>query len=577
MTESQFEKMSPEPNNNDKVTVPGNFIQSIISEDLRMGKNRGRVHTRFPPEPNGYLHIGHAKSICLNFGLALANGGITNLRFDDTNPSKEETEYVESIKMDVRWLGFDWEDRIFFASDYFEQLYQYAVQLIKKGKAYVCDLSAQEIKDYRGTLTEAGIESPYRNRSVEENLELFARMRAGDFADGSRVLRAKIDMASPNLNMRDPVLYRILRVPHHRTGSKWCIYPMYDYAHPLSDALENITHSICTLEFADHRPLYEWIIDNVDYDQEVHGRPQQIEFARLNLTHTIMSKRKLRRLVEEGYVRGWDDPRMPTISGLRRRGYTPTAIRDFCNRIGVAKRDSIVDIALLEHCIREELNLKAPRVMVVLQPLKVIIDNYPKGQVEWLETENNPEVPEAGKRMIPFSRVIYIEQEDFRENPPKKFFRLVPGGEIRLKSAYIIKCEKVVKDENGKIIELICSYDPDSKSGGITAGRKIKGTCHWVSAQHAIPAEVRIYNHLFLDENPEEDEEEDFTAKVNPHSLEVLDSCMIEPSLAQATGESRYQFIRQGYFGLDQDSTPEKLVFNRIVSLKDSWAKIQKK
>ncbi|MGI5911311.1 MAG: glutamine--tRNA ligase/YqeY domain fusion protein [Syntrophomonadaceae bacterium] len=569
--------MSPEPNNNDKVTVPGNFIQSIISEDLRMGKNRGRVHTRFPPEPNGYLHIGHAKSICLNFGLALANGGITNLRFDDTNPSKEETEYVESIKMDVRWLGFDWEDRIFFASDYFEQLYQYAVQLIKKGKAYVCDLSAQEIKDYRGTLTEAGIESPYRNRSVEENLELFARMRAGDFADGSRVLRAKIDMASPNLNMRDPVLYRILRVPHHRTGSKWCIYPMYDYAHPLSDALENITHSICTLEFADHRPLYEWIIDNVDYDQEVHGRPQQIEFARLNLTHTIMSKRKLRRLVEEGYVRGWDDPRMPTISGLRRRGYTPTAIRDFCNRIGVAKRDSIVDIALLEHCIREELNLKAPRVMVVLQPLKVIIDNYPKGQVEWLETENNPEVPEAGKRMIPFSRVIYIEQEDFRENPPKKFFRLVPGGEIRLKSAYIIKCEKVVKDENGKIIELICSYDPDSKSGGITAGRKIKGTCHWVSAQHAIPAEVRIYNHLFLDENPEEDEEEDFTAKVNPHSLEVLDSCMIEPSLAQATGESRYQFIRQGYFGLDQDSTPEKLVFNRIVSLKDSWAKIQKK
>ena len=575
MTEAEVLNNNGETGDSNK--TPVNFIQTIISEDLRTGKNGGRVHTRFPPEPNGYLHIGHAKSICLNFGLAAANNGITNLRFDDTNPSKEEVEYVESIKTDVRWLGFDWEDRLFYASDYFELLYSFAVQLIKAGKAFVCDLSAQEIKDYRGTLTEPGKESPYRNRSVEENLDLFERMRAGEFEDGSRVLRAKINMASPNLNMRDPVIYRILRASHHRTGDNWCIYPMYDYAHPLSDALEAITHSVCTLEFADHRPLYEWFIDNVDYDADKYGRPQQIEFARLNLTHTVMSKRKLRQLVEEGYVSGWDDPRMPTISGLRRRGYTPASIRDFCERIGVAKRDSMVDIALLEHCIREELNFKAPRVMAVLQPLKVIIDNYPAGQVEWLEAENNPEDPEAGGRKIPFSREIYIEQEDFMENPPKKFFRLVPGGEIRLKSAYIIKCEEVVKDEQGNIIELHCTYDSDSKSGGPTAGRKVKGTSHWVSALHAIPAEVRLYDHLFLQEDPEEDETEDFTSKINPHSMEELIECMIEPSLANAVMGNRYQFMRQGYFCVDPDSSPDKLVFNRIVSLKDTWAKMQKK
>ncbi len=561
----------------DSSKTPVNFIQTIINEDLRTGKNGGRVHTRFPPEPNGYLHIGHAKSICLNFGLAAANNGITNLRFDDTNPSKEEVEYVESIKTDVRWLGFDWEDRLYYASDYFELLYSFAVQLIKAGKAFVCDLSAQEIKDYRGTLTEPGKESPYRNRSAEENLDIFERMRAGEFEDGSRVLRAKIDMASPNLNMRDPVIYRILRATHHRTGDKWCIYPMYDYAHPLSDALEAITHSVCTLEFADHRPLYEWFIDNVDYDAAKYGRPQQIEFARLNLTHTVMSKRKLRQLVEEGYVNGWDDPRMPTISGLRRRGYTPASIRDFCDRIGVAKRDSMVDIALLEHCIREELNLKAPRVMAVLQPLKVIIDNYSEGQVEWLDAENNPEDPAAGNRKIPFSREIYIEQEDFKENPPKKFFRLIPGGEIRLKSAYIIKCERVVKDQQGNIIELHCTYDPDSKSGGPTAGRKVKGTSHWVSALHAIPAEVRLYDHLFLQEDPEEDEAGDFTSNINPKSLETLTSCMLEPSLADAVVGNRYQFMRQGYFCVDPDSIPDKLVFNRIVSLRDTWAKMQKK
>ena len=575
MTEAEVLNNNGETGDSNK--TPVNFIQTIISEDLRTGKNGGRVHTRFPPEPNGYLHIGHAKSICLNFGLAAANNGITNLRFDDTNPSKEEVEYVDSIKTDVRWLGFDWEDRLYYASDYFELLYSFAIQLIKAGKAFVCDLSAQEIKDYRGSLTEPGKESPYRNRSVEENLDLFERMRAGEFEDGSRVLRAKIDMASPNLNMRDPVIYRILRASHHRTGDKWCIYPMYDYAHPLSDALEAITHSVCTLEFADHRPLYEWFIDNVDYNAAEYGRPQQIEFARLNLTHTVMSKRKLRQLVEEGFVNGWDDPRMPTISGLRRRGYTPASIRDFCERIGVAKRDSMVDIALLEHCIREELNFTAPRVMAVLQPLKVIIDNYPEGQVEWLEAENNPEDPAAGSRKIPFSREIYIEQEDFMENPPKKFFRLVPGGEIRLKSAYIIKCEEVVKDEQGQIVKLHCTYDPDSKSGGPTAGRKVKGTSLWVSALHAIPAEVRLYDHLFLQEDPEEDETEDFTSNINPQSLEILNSCMLEPGLADTMIGNRYQFMRQGYFCADPDSTPGKLVFNRIVSLRDTWAKMQKK
>ncbi|NLU46699.1 MAG: glutamine--tRNA ligase/YqeY domain fusion protein [Syntrophomonadaceae bacterium] len=556
--------------------LPVNFIQNIISEDLMMGKNNGRVHTRFPPEPNGYLHIGHAKSICLNFGLAAANGGLCNLRFDDTNPSKEETEYVESIKEDVRWLGFDWEDRLYYASDYFDRLYEFACQLIKKGKAYVCDLSAQEIKEYRGALTEPGRESPYRNRSVEENLELFERMKNGEFPDGSRVLRAKIDMASPNLNMRDPVIYRIQHAHHHRTGDKWCIYPMYDFAHPLSDALEGITHSICTLEFADHRPLYDWFIENVDYGKEIYGRPQQIEFARLNLTYTVMSKRKLRLLVEKGIVRGWDDPRMPTIAGLRRRGYTPEAIRDFCERIGVAKRNSTVDIALLEHCIREDLNLRAPRVMAVLRPLKVVITNYPEGQVEWLTTENNVEQPEMGTREIPFSREIYIEQEDFMEDPPKKYFRLRPGGEVRLKSAYIIKCEEVIKDDQGNIVELHCTYDPDSKTGGPNAGRKVKGTLHWVSAAHALPAEVRLYDNLFLKENPDDEEEgTDFTEFLNPNSLEVLTDCLVEPSLKDAPVESRYQFLRQGYFVVDPDSTSERLVFNRIVGLRDTWAKIQ--
>ncbi|HPT70329.1 MAG TPA: glutamine--tRNA ligase/YqeY domain fusion protein [Syntrophomonas sp.] len=560
-----------------EIVSSGNFIQTIINEDLQSGKNGGRVHTRFPPEPNGYLHIGHAKSICLNFGLAANNGGICNLRFDDTNPSKEDVEYVDSIQADVKWLGFDWDDRMFYASDYFEKLYEFAVQLIKSGKAYVCDLSAQEIREYRGTLTEPGKNSPYRDRSIEENLDLFTRMRNGEFEDGLRVLRAKIDMASPNLNMRDPVIYRILRATHHRTGDKWCIYPMYDYAHPLSDAVEDITHSVCTLEFSDHRPLYDWCLDNVDYDVPRHGRPQQIEFARLNLNYTVMSKRKLRELVEKKYVSGWDDPRMPTISGLRRRGYTPESIRDFCTRIGVAKRDSMVDIALLEHCVREDLNINAARVMAVLRPLKVIIDNYPEGQVEWLEAENNPENPEMGTRKIPFAREIYIEQEDFMEDPPKKFFRLTPGGEVRLKSAYIIKCEQVVKNEQDEIVELHCSYDPDSKSGGATSGRKIKGTSHWVSAAHAIPAEVRLYEHLFLTENPDDDTDgSDYKSKLNPDSLQILSNCMLEPGLEEASIKNRYQFLRQGYFCQDLDSSPGKLVFNRIVSLRDSWAKAQK-
>lgn len=558
--------------------LPVNFIQNIITEDLRTGKNNSRVHTRFPPEPNGYLHIGHAKSICLNFGLAAANSGLCNLRFDDTNPSKEETEYVDSIQDNVRWLGFDWEGRLYYASDYFPQLYEFAVQLIKANKAFVCDLSPQEVREYRGTLTEPGKESPYRNRPIEENLDLFERMKNGEFPDGTRVLRAKIDMASPNLNMRDPVLYRIQRSHHHRTGDQWCIYPMYDYAHPLSDALESITHSICTLEFADHRPLYDWFIENVDYGWEKYGRPQQIEFARLNLTYTVMSKRKLRLLVEKGHVRGWDDPRMPTIAGLRRRGYTPESIRDFCDRIGVAKRNSTVDIALLEHCIREDLNSRAPRAMAVLRPLKVVLTNYPEGQVEWLESENNAERPEMGVREIPFSRELYIEQEDFMENAPKKFFRLQPGGEVRLKSAFIIQCQDVVKDSEGNITELHCTYDPDSKSGGPTAGRKVKGTLHWVSATHAIPAEVRLYEQLFLKENPDEEEEgADFTSFINPDSLEILHNCMVEPILAVAEKEQRFQFLRQGYFVVDADSTNGMPVFNRIVGLRDSWAKIQSK
>lgn len=556
--------------------LPVNFVQNIITQDLEDGKNGGKVHTRFPPEPNGYLHIGHAKSICLNFGLALANKGLCNLRFDDTNPSKEDVEYVDSIMNDVKWLGFSWDDRLFYASDYFEQLYQYAVGLIKAGKAYVCDLTADQIREYRGTLTEPGKESPYRNRSVEENLDLFARMRAGEFEDGSRVLRAKIDMASPNLNMRDPVLYRILRATHHRTGDKWCIYPMYDYAHPLSDALENITHSVCTLEFADHRPLYDWCIENVDYSGEAESRPRQIEFARLNLTYTVMSKRKLRELVESGYVDGWDDPRMPTISGLRRRGYTASSIRDFCERIGVAKRNSTVDIALLEHCIREELNANAIRVMTVLKPLKITLENYPEGQVEWLETDNNPENENMGTRKIPFSRELYIEQEDFMENPPKKYFRLTPGGEIRLKSAYIIKCERVIKDEaTGEVTQLICSYDPDSKSGGPTSGRKIKGTSHWVSASHAVDVEVRLYENLFTSENP--DEEENYKSVLNPNSIEILTGCKAEPALKELPADNKYQFLRQGYFCQDSMlSGPDKMVFNRIVSLRDTWAKVSR-
>ncbi|MGI6630420.1 MAG: glutamine--tRNA ligase/YqeY domain fusion protein [Bacillota bacterium] len=553
--------------------LPANFIETIINEDLKENKNNSRVHTRFPPEPNGYLHIGHAKSICLNFGIAAKYNGLCNLRFDDTNPSKEEVEYVESIKEDVRWLGFDWEERLFYASDYFEEMYQFAEQLIKEGKAYVCDLSPQEIKEYRGTLTEPGKESPYRNRSVEENLKLFRAMRAGEFEDGSRVLRAKIAMSSPNLNMRDPVLYRIQREKHHRTGSKWCIYPMYDYAHPLSDALEKITHSICTLEFENHRPLYDWVLEACHIDP----RPQQIEFARLNLTYTVMSKRKLRELVEKGYVNGWDDPRMPTISGLRRRGYTPESIRDFCERIGVAKSNSTVDIALLEHCVREDLNKRAPRVMCVLRPLKVVIENYPENQVEMLRAEVNPEDLGMGFREIPFSREIYIEQEDFMENPPKKYFRLSPGSEVRLKHAYIIKCTEVIKDEKtGEIKELRCTYDPETKSGMPQGNRKVKGTLHWVSARHAIPAEVRLYDNLFLKENPDDEEDGDFIANLNPKSIEVLDSALVEPGLAGVEPGSRFQFLRQGYFCVDPDSTSERLIFNRIVSLKDTWAKMQK-
>ena len=548
-----------------------NFIQNIINEDAKTGRHGQRVHTRFPPEPNGYLHIGHAKSICLNFGIAADNGGLCNLRFDDTNPSKEDVEYVDSIQEDVKWLGFDWGDRMFYASDYFPQLYEFAEQLILMGKAYVCDLSAQEIREYRGTLTEPGRNSPYRDRSVEENLDLFRRMKAGEFPDGSRTLRAKIDMASPNITMRDPVLYRILRATHHRTGDTWCIYPMYDYAHPLSDAIERITHSICTLEFEDHRPLYDWCVDTLET-----YRPQQIEFARLNLTHTVMSKRKLRELVEQKLVSGWDDPRMPTISGLRRRGYTPEAIRDFCERIGVAKSNSLVDYELLEHCIREDLNARAARAMVVLRPLKVVIENFPADRVEELTAENNPENPEMGSRTVPFSRELYIEQDDFMEQPPGKFFRLAPGREVRLKHAYIIKCEQVVKDpQSGGIRELRCTYDPDSKSGGATSGRKVKGTLHWVSAAQAVPAEVRLYDHLFRDETAGDVNGDDSGNVLNPDSLIVLKQAMMEPALTNAASGSRYQFLRQGYFCVDPDSRPDAMVFNRIVSLRDSWAKAQ--
>ncbi len=555
--------------------TPSDFIRAIITEDLKNNKNRGRVETRFPPEPNGYLHIGHAKSICLNFGIANEYGGICHLRFDDTDPSKEETEYIESIKSDVKWLGFDWGAYMYYASDYFEKLYEYAVQLIKAGKAYVDTLSAEEIREYRGTLTEPGRESPYRNRPIDENLDLFRRMKAGEFKDGTHVLRAKIDMASPNLNMRDPTIYRIRQVEHYRTGKKWCIYPMYDFAHCLSDSIERITHSICTLEFEDHRPLYDWFLDELNVD----CHPQQIEFARLNLSHTVMSKRKLVELVKHGYVSGWDDPRMPTISGLRRRGYTPESIRNFCERIGVAKTNSIVDIALLEHCLREDMNKHAPRVMAVLNPLRVVIDNYPEDRVEELDAVNNPEDPGMGKRKVPFSRVLYIEQEDFREKPPQKYFRLAPGREVRLKHAYYIKCVRVVKDnQNGKIVELHCTHDPKTRGGWSSDGRKIMGTLHWVSALHSLEAEVRLYDHLFVKANPiDEKDSTDFKRHLNPKSLDILTSCKIEPSLKGAKPGSRFQFLRHGYFCVDSvDSKDSALVFNRTVSLRDTWARIEK-
>ncbi|NWF75924.1 MAG: glutamine--tRNA ligase/YqeY domain fusion protein [Nitrospirae bacterium] len=557
---------------NDK-TFSSNFISEIIKEDLKNNKYGGRLHTRFPPEPNGYLHIGHAKSICLNFGLAKEFKGLCNLRFDDTNPTKEELEYVESIKKDVKWLGFDWEDRLYYASDYFEQFYQYAVQLIKKGKAYVCDLSVEEIKEYRGTLTEPGKDSPYRNRSVEENLNLFERMKKGEFPDGSRTLRAKIDMKSGNINMRDPVIYRILKTEHHRTGDKWCIYPMYDFAHCISDSIEGITHSICTLEFEDHRPLYDWFLDELGI-----YHPQQIEFARLNLSYTVLSKRKLIELVEGGYVNGWDDPRMPTISGLRRRGYTPESIREFCERIGVAKRESIVDIALLEHCLREDLNKRAPRVMAVLNPLKIVIVNYPEDLVEELDAINNPEDLTMGTRKVPFSRILYIEKDDFREDPPKQFYRLAPGREVRLRYAYFIRCINVIKNEKtGEIIELHCTYDAETRGGNAPDGRKVKSTLHWVSASHSIEAEVRLYDHLFIKENPSYVEEgQDFKSYINPNSLTILKNCRVEPSLTSSLPGYYYQFERQGYFCVDLDSDKGKLVFNRTVKLRDTWAKIEK-
>ena len=552
---------------------PSNFIKTIIEEDIKNNKNDSRVHTRFPPEPNGYLHIGHAKSICLNFGVAAEFNGLCNLRFDDTNPAKEESEYVESIIEDVRWLGFDWGDRQYYASDYFEKLYQYAVQLIKDSRAYVCDLNADEVRQFRGTLTAPGKESPYRNRSVKENLNLFERMRAGEFEDGSRTLRAKIDMASGNINMRDPVIYRIQRAAHHRTGDKWCIYPMYDFTHCISDSIEGITHSLCTLEFEDHRPLYDWFLDQLNI-----FHPMQIEFARLNLSHTVMSKRKLLKLVEDNYVRGWDDPRIPTISGLRRRGYTPGSIRNFCDRIGVAKAGSTVDMALLEYCIREDLNKSAPRVMAVLRPLKVVITNYPEDRVEELDAINNPEDLSAGTRKVPFSKVIYIERDDFREDPPKKYFRLAPGREVRLRYAYFITCVDVVKDDKtGEVIELHCAYDPATRGGDAPDGRKVKATLHWVSAGQSLEAEVRLYNHLFKKAEPGEDKDNaDFTAYLNPDSLETLTSCRIEPALAEAEPGSRCQFERLGYFCVDPDSAGNRLVFNRTVTLRDTWAKIQK-
>ena len=547
------------------------FIRAIVEEDLASGKHHGRVATRFPPEPNGYLHIGHAKSICLNFGVAAEYGGTCNLRFDDTNPTKEDVEYVDAIKEDVAWLGFKW-DQLLFASDYFERLYGFAVELIRRDQAYVDSLPWEEIRKYRGTLTEPGRNSPYRDRPIEESLELFARMRGGEFPDGAHVLRAKIDMASPNLNMRDPTLYRIRHATHHRTGDAWCIYPMYDFAHPLSDALERITHSLCTLEFEDHRPLYDWLVNNlIDAD-----RPRQIEFARLNLNYTVMSKRKLLQLVEQGVVSGWDDPRMPTISGLRRRGHTPESIRDFCGRIGVAKKENVIDVAQLEHSVREDLNKRAPRVMAVLRPLKVVLTNYPEGQVEEVDAINNPEDQAAGTRRVPFGRVLYIERDDFKEDPPKKFFRLSPGREVRLRCAYFITCTGVIKDDRGEVVELRATYDPATRGGDAPDGRRVKATLHWVSADHALPIEVRLYDRLFSVEDPEQvGEGQTFLDHINPASLEVLGGCLAEPSLATAVAPARFQFERIGYFCVDPDSKPGQLVVNRTVSLRDTWAKIE--
>jgi len=561
----------------DNTTAPaGNFITAIIETDLAANKNDGKVATRFPPEPNGYLHLGHAKSICLNFGAAKTYNGTCNLRFDDTNPTKEDVEYVDAIMEDVRWLGFDWEERLHYASDYFEQLYEFALQLIRSGKAYVDDLNADEIREHRGTLTEPGKESPYRDRSTEENLDLFTRMRAGEFEDGSRVLRAKIDMAHPNLIMRDPTLYRIRKANHHRTGDKWCIYPMYDFTHCLSDSIEGITHSLCTLEFENNRALYDWVLDNV----EAPCHPQQIEFARLNLSYTVLSKRKLIQLVDEGHVSGWDDPRMPTICGVRRRGFTPEALRNFCDRIGLAKRDSVVDVALLEFSVREDLNKRAPRVMGVLRPLKVVIDNYPEGQVDELDAINNPEDPDAGKRKVPFSREIYIERDDFMESLPKKFFRLGPGREVRLRYAFFVTCTEVIKDEKtGEVVELRCTYDPATRGGDAPDGRKVKATLHWVSAAHAVDAEVRLYDRLFDKPNPDEKVDgKTYKDFINPKAMEVLQGCKLEPCLADVKPGYFCQFERLGYFCVDnRDSAPGALVFNRTVTLRDAWAKLQKK
>ena len=552
---------------------PSNFIREIMREDLKSNKFGGRVHTRFPPEPNGYLHIGHAKSICLNFGLAAEFGGKTNLRFDDTNPEKEEVEYVESIKEMVHWLGFDWEDRCYYASDYFQQLFDWAVQLIGGGQAYVCDLNAEAVRRYRGTLTEPGKESPFRNRGPEENLDLFARMKAGEFPDGARTLRAKIDMASPNLNLRDPIMYRILHAEHHRTGNAWCLYPTYDYAHGQSDSIERITHSICTLEFEDHRPLYDWFCDALGI-----YHPQQIEFDRLNLTYTMMSKRRFLQLVRDGHVRGWDDPRMPTLAGIRRRGYTPEAMRNFCGAIGVSKTNGILEFALLEHHVREDLNRRAARVMAVLRPQRLVIDNYPDGQVEYIEAVNNPEDASAGTRQVPFSKVLYIEQDDFREDPPKQYFRLAPGREVRLRYAYFVTCRSVVKDDAGRVTEIHCTYDPATRGGNAPDGRKVKSTIHWVSAAHAVDAEVRLYESLFTKEDPNDvPEGRDFTVNLNPNSLEVVTGAKLEPSLAGVEAMRFFQFERLGYFCVDLDTTPDKLVFNRTAPLRDTWAKIEKR